>query len=290
MYSDEQIYECKEREEMPFLKNQNINMLFDIILEAEIIQSNDVNEIKRILIDKMDKYIRKNSYQGKSLIQINKEFINSLLQPQKQEQDKYNDDRVIFTIEDIQADRMDTFQKNVERKKLEFQDAVNIKIPEPPKFSDDIDKPIKEIESLISKTIAERNFEIEKIHQGVNQKQVEQFLKSQETSLKNNKNISPNNQNQNIKLIKIEKTDIKPEPLDVIELISESKEERNSIFSKLKMIPGSNQPDSLNSFNEKLINQPNDLKNPASMDDIFYLSKKLDALEEKIDRLLKSQK
>jgi len=290
MYSDEQIYECKEREEMPFLKNQNINMLFDIILEAEIIQGNDVNEIKRTLIDKMDKYIRKKSYQGKSLIQINKEFINSLLEPQKQEPN--NEDRVIFTIEDIQADRMDSFQKNVERKKLEFQDAVNIKIPEPPKFSDDIDKPIKEIESLISKTIAERNFEIEKIHQSVNQKQAEQFLKGQETSLKNNKNIPPNipPKNQNIKFIKIEKTDIKQEPLDVIELISESKEERNSIFSKLKMIPGSKEDDSLSSFDENIINQQNNLKNPASMDDIFYLSKKIDGLEEKIDRLLNSKK
>jgi hypothetical protein len=96
--------------------------------------------------------------------------------------------------------------------------------------------------------------------------------------------------NQNIKFIKIEKTDIKLEtnPLEVIELQPEFAEERNSIFSKLKMIgEGEGEGEgSLSSFDRNIINPRNNLKTPHT--DILSLSKKIDSLEEKIDLLLKS--
>jgi len=202
----------REREYEPFLKQENINMLFDIILEAELIPNGNQRDLRENVFNEMIHFFKREKTTGKSLIHLNKEFINSLIAEKKPRQQIQH-----VKVEDIQLERLSSFQKNLDRKKTEFQDAVNLKIPETPNFSDDMDKPITEIESLISKTIMERNFEIEKIHQNVNKSKVQQFLKSQETSVKK---PPPDNLNPNIKFIKIEKTDIKPETvsLNVIDL------------------------------------------------------------------------
>jgi hypothetical protein len=96
------------------------------------------------------------------------------------------------------------------------------KIPEKPKFADDMDKPISEMEDLIAKTLAQRNFDISQIQMNIDKEKVDNFLKAQDTSIKAEKmgshkyNINDNE----VKFIKIGSEDIDVSISPTLDLIS----------------------------------------------------------------------
>ena len=70
-----------------------------------------------------------------------------------------------YRTEDLKAERLDFFDKQLNQKRQEFESAITLKKPTPPIFEDSkmLDKPISNMEELIAQTMAQRNFDISNI-------------------------------------------------------------------------------------------------------------------------------
>jgi hypothetical protein len=215
---------------MDFLNKENIDLIWEVILDAQLF---DINEHKQNIQDTHDLFIeqirlfnqreKKNpSSQTQTLIDMNKNFITGFLEKISQPRNNSKSGSVV-TSQDIQNERKTAFENELSKKRNEFDHAMNVTIPEPPNFKDNlIDQPIGgNMEMLIAQTLAQRNLELEKIHienkNEINPEQLKQFLNSQETSIKNEKHIQANSTNsftggREIKYIQIGET--VDEPLD----------------------------------------------------------------------------
>ena len=151
------------------------------------------------------------------------------------------------TAEDIQATRMSDFEKQFQQKQTEFSSAMTMQVPDKPKFNDEADHPISEMEDLIARTLAQRNFDIDQIHQNLDREKGEGFLKSQETSLKSEKNISKSSINTNtynkvqneVKYIKIGSEDL-PQLAETIELGIDHYGKKNVSWANDRVRPDDN--------------------------------------------------
>ena len=143
---------------------------------------------------------------------------------------------------------------------------MSIPVPEIPHFSDDYnEKPISEMEKLIAQTIAERNYDIERIHKNtastVATNEGAKWLISEETSVK----IKPPQQKpadlQTIRYIKIgeevERKDtvihLTPEPIIPAN--------NNSFFQKLKLKEPVKKPEPVKEPVKELAEEITELKN-----------------------------
>jgi hypothetical protein len=109
--------------------------------------------------------------------------------PQQQQQHSANNppqSKQLFKAEDIQAERLNAFERGLADKKNDFMTAMSVPVPETPRFSDNTtDEPIgSAMEELIARTLAQRNFEIDNFNKTVNKEDVEKWLKPSETSVK----------------------------------------------------------------------------------------------------------
>jgi hypothetical protein len=90
------------------------------------------------------------------------------------------------TAKDIQNARQSEFDHELSQAKDQFLKAMALPIPEKPSFSEEMDKPIGEMEDLIARTLAQRNFDLEQLqNSAVDKQRVDRFLSSQQTSVKN---------------------------------------------------------------------------------------------------------
>jgi hypothetical protein len=191
-----------------FIKPYNVEILWEVILDENVINTNDPNQlinIKNYFNNQLRTY-----YEGEkmnpnafNLFQLNKNFISNFItnihtqQNQQKPQLTLKNHSVasgsqqkpdLVTSDDIHTDRKNKFDNDLAARVNEFQNAMALPIPEIPKFSDKLDKPINEMEALIAQTLAQRNFEIEQIHKGTNKNDAEKWLKGEITSIKSNKN------------------------------------------------------------------------------------------------------
>jgi hypothetical protein len=118
-------------------------------------------------------------------MEMNKKFISLIMnsfRPVNQEPQV----KQLFKAEDIQAERMNAFERGLAEKKNDFMSAMSVPVPEAPKFSDSSrDEPIGgAMGELIARTLAQRNFDVESIHRATNKEDVEKWLKPSETSVK----------------------------------------------------------------------------------------------------------
>jgi hypothetical protein len=88
--------------------------------------------------------------------------------------------------EDIQHSRITKFEKNLHDMKTEFTKAMSIPVPPIPEFKDKIEEPLSDFEIEIKKTIAQRNYDIEKYPPKFNVND-SSWLIAQDTSIKNEK-------------------------------------------------------------------------------------------------------
>ena len=183
-----------------FISNENVELIWEIIIDTDMIKSKqniNVSQMRQYFIEKTKIFYEneKNTYQN--LTQMNKSFISLIVkdiqqileksssqqQPLQQQQQKAPS---IVTAQDIQAERKSTFDKNLNQKQEEFMAAMSVHVPEAPKFNDKMDEPIGgNMAELISRTLAQRNFEMDQIHKNTNKSDVENWLKPAETSIKN---------------------------------------------------------------------------------------------------------
>jgi hypothetical protein len=115
----------------------------------------------------------------------------------------------LITYEEIQNDKRSQFEKDLNRRQEDFTNSMALPVPPVPKFTDDkLDEgPISEIEKAIKDLTSQRNYDVEQISKNNNNNlnsNTDNWLKSQETSVKNDKmnpqlsNINGNNVNNSI--------------------------------------------------------------------------------------------
>jgi hypothetical protein len=123
-------------------------------------------------------------------MEMNKKFIslimNSFNSQRQQQITNQHQTKQLFKAEDIQAERLNAFEKGLAEKKNDFMNSMSVPVPEAPKFSDNSrDEPIgTAMGELIARTLAQRNFEIESFNKNSNKEDVEKWLKPAETSVK----------------------------------------------------------------------------------------------------------
>jgi len=203
-----------------FLNTENISMIWDVITDEEIFKflSRDIqNKVANIFTSNLKGFFESEIQNTNNLIDINKKYIMLILnyikknfpaqQPNKikihNEIISSTPEKELITYEEIQNDRKSQFEKDLNKRQEEFTNSMTIPVPSVPEFVDkNVDAPIREMEKIIKEMTAQRNYEVEFINK--NYQQTDNWLKPQETSIKNDKNLSStiisNEQNENNKL------------------------------------------------------------------------------------------
>jgi hypothetical protein len=210
-----------------FLNNENVNVLWDVVIDEDIIkrqsrefQENILNLFRSNLKGFYDAECKKTT----NLVDMNKKYILLILNHANKQiaqnvkpeyrkikildelpQKKVNE---LITYEEIQNDKRSQFEKDLNRRQEEFTNAMALPVPPVPKFTDNLEEgPISEIEKAIKELTSQRNYDVEQISKNNNNNlnsNTDNWLKPQETSVKNDKmnpqlsNINGQNGNTNV--------------------------------------------------------------------------------------------
>jgi hypothetical protein len=301
-----------------FVQNDNIEMLWDVISDEDIfkyLSQNIQYNIQQLFISNVKSFYENEKTTTNTLKDLNKKYILLILNhikttyPYKPTKIKIHDEEnkqnqlnpinpmnpmnpmninsqnEFITFEEIQNDRQNKFDKEYNKKQQEFENSMTIQKPPVPEFSDkDSDGPIKEMDKIIEQMQKQRNYEIEEFNRTYNSNvQTNNWLTPQETSLKNeklnfddnanDKNANNNNKktvsfdnNDKINIYETPETNIQ----DNIHIQIHNDEEDMNIFSKLKM---------------KTMDT-NTTTEHKKEDKIIQLERKINKLDEKMDKIL----
>lgn len=153
-----------------FITNENIDLLWEIILEEEFIRKvvsrEKIVEFRNYFIVQIKEFQNATAKLNIPLVQLNKQFITNFMTVMRSQQPvpQVPSNKQLYTSQEIQAERKSQFENDLTRKQNEFTRAMSVPVPEIPKFGEDLDKPIgSAMDELIAKTLAERNYEIQQI-------------------------------------------------------------------------------------------------------------------------------
>jgi hypothetical protein len=302
-----------------FLDKENIELLWEVLTDEPLIKQLCDTEIKiktilHIFQTNLHEFFDREKNNCTSLIDLNKKYIVLIINyvmkinnnSNFQEIPTNNQYRKIkihqeepvkqsITFEEIQNDRKTLFEKELNKKQEEFTNSMSLPVPPVPNFSDKLDQPISEIELEIKRIQEQRNYDIEIINntnKNSNSSVDENWLKPQETSIKNEKLAKLNSitglniiLNTNNKHISWEDEKIQEGKVEYHEEYIQDNEEEINIFGKLKKI--NNTPS--NSSDNSLDNTPNNYI-PNYQLQIDDLKKEISALNEKLDIFLEKYK
>jgi hypothetical protein len=194
-----------------FLNKNNISLLWDVFLDEIKIDRNNIDLLKniKIVFEANIKPFSKQINSNLPLIDINKNFLTQIVLavnrifPQLKNENQFkqiaisNEDiSVPYKIEDIQAERKNNFELELEKKKMELENYMTFQKPKNLDFSDkNLDGKITAIDSLIAEKMAQRKLDIEQIQTNNNIIPPENWLKPTETSVKINKYMEQTNNN-----------------------------------------------------------------------------------------------
>ena len=216
-----------------FLSSENLTLIWSIIVDEEITKSIDLNQLKIMFNNNLKGFNDFEVIKSKSLIEMNKKYIKLMLdyitnlKKQNIENTKNDISNISkikieqITHDEIQSEKLNQFDKDLNLRKQEFDSLINKSIPAVPKFSDKIDEPIHELDKIIKDMTAQRNYDIEQINYKNNSNE---WLTSTKTSIKNEKiqpKPPPHTQTQTqplIKTIKIDKKNIESNLSTIIDL------------------------------------------------------------------------
>ena len=173
-----------------FLSRENVDMLVEILLDDKPNKTQgDVNQIIQEINVFRNTHLNSSAVSNVSLLELNQQFLKRMIsqtQPLQQSlplptsskpslelpsslQSPSNSNMSLqssgYRNEDLKAERLDFFDKQLNQKRQEFESAITLKKPTPPIFEDSkmLDKPISNMEELIAQTMAQRNFDISNI-------------------------------------------------------------------------------------------------------------------------------
>ena len=283
-----------------FMQQENVEMLWDVLKDSVIYEFMPKDErvlFRQHVVENVRGFYNKERHETQSLMEMNKKFIEVMLNslkpatPVKQMQKP----DALYTAKHIQDDRQQQFERQLTQKKEEFDNAINVKAPPTPNFTDQLDKPISEMESLIAKAVAQRNYEMEQIHKlNSSNPASQQFLSAQDTSLKNEKQRDNDNA---LKQIKISKEDIGQKYVEpsVIHLKAPTKapikqQQLQELEKRITINEELNETHYYNNAAASSHNNVNDMVESMSLNNIFLKLKKLPAaptVQEQLDAINK---
>ena len=235
-----------------FLSRDNVDMLIEILLDDKPSKTqSDINQIIQELNVFRNTHINASSPKT-TLLELNQTFLKRMVQGQQQQsplqqqphqqqphqqqyqQQQYQQQQVTkYKVEDLKAERMDFFDQQLAQKRNEFEAAITLKKPAVPTFEDSrlLDEPISDMETLMAKTLAQRNLDIP-------------FVAANPSSWLSSANTSVRSEKTENKQVMLDISEIYEQPTSKYEQppqsskkISWSEEESTtlpSIFSKLK--------------------------------------------------------
>ena len=209
-----------------FLTNDNMNLLWDVITDEDILKnrSKDVIDIVHEMFQtNINSFYNIEKRKSTSLIELNKKYIMQILNYVNNIIGRSNKVKEeLHTHADIQKDRRSQFEQELTIKQQEFNTSMTVPVPNTPNFNDNLDQPLSDIENDIKKLTEQRKYDIDKINNNYNK--ADDWLKSKETSIKGEKiqpsdTIKGNQPNEpKIKYIKIDKETIVDDSKNIIDL------------------------------------------------------------------------
>ena len=188
-----------------FLQKENINMLWDVISDEDIFKflTRDVqSKISQLFLNNITGFFETERTKTNNITDINKKYILLILNHIKKNypyqmpnkikiEEPIKNVKELITYEEIQNDRASQFEKDLNKRQEEFTNAMTLKVPNVPEFSDNFaDTPIKDMDKIIKEMTSKRNYEVEQINRNYsnnNSDNGDNWLKPQETSIKKEK-------------------------------------------------------------------------------------------------------
>ena len=156
-----------------FNTNKNKGMLWNILLKGGKFNNLPQDFDAQQLFEKHISQIEIKSDMNTPLVNLNKNFLTSLLS-----------EITVYTTnpQDIKQQQADRFNSSLKEKQDSFHDSMKIKAPDAIDFSDkNEDKPIGDIERLIEEQRAKRNLDIPKVPQ-TDERSVQDWLSGNSNS------------------------------------------------------------------------------------------------------------
>ncbi len=220
-----------------FITKSNILLLWEIISENEYIKNNpielnNVNEFMNRIIPQFFEAERKTL---PDLISMNKKFLQymySIIQKQISSTQK----KELITNAEIKEKRLNQFDSDLSRAQQEFKNSMSLPVPDTPNFTDKLDEPMDEMDTTVKRMIAQRNMDLNQMYNSQYKvSDVDNWLKSSETSVKKDKNQEKYNTNK-VKYIKIDeeidKSVLSNVVIDLDERVKQFEETNNKINKK----------------------------------------------------------
>lgn len=262
-----------------FLKQNNIQLLWEVILDHEsMVNKNrkELEEINNLFQQSISQFyekerINQNQSHNINLMSINKKYISMFIN-NISSININTSNKPLITHEEIQENRMTQFEKEYANKQRDFTNSMTLPVPATPNFSDKKDIPLDEMDIIMQRTIEQRNLEFEQFQNlsNKNHVQVESWLKPAETSIKVEKNSNSNN---NIKYIKISNDNIDNNIIksDIIDLTKNNDERKHISWGENKIYDVYGHDGiSLNNKNESKYETNNESNNEnKKIDNIF---------------------
>jgi hypothetical protein len=190
-----------------------------------------------------------------------------------------------ITYEEIHNDRKNQFDKDLNNRQEEFMNAMSLKVPPVPDFTDKMqEEPIMEMDKIIKEMIMQRNYEIEVINKDLSNSNSVNMLQSQETSIKSEKktftNLEINTEKENNNLLH-NKKNVSWGYKETREYKENDKIMEDTIFNKLKKINNNN-----NNNNSGVITNETMELNNINENKINSLENQIKILNEKVNIIL----
>lgn len=169
-----------------FLTDANAQMIWDIMQESRVyndVEYQDQIEIRKHFIQNMRSFYEQKGRGIPHLFEQNKLFIGTVLNEYRSKEKPFK--KEVYTAKEIQAERASQFERDLDKRRNDFENSIAVQKPLAPVFADKMDKPISEMSALIAKTMAERELEINQIHKGLTRSP--QLQTPMETSVRHEK-------------------------------------------------------------------------------------------------------
>jgi hypothetical protein len=244
-----------------FLTEENVSMLFEIIMDEDLMQVQPpevIDATKFVFYNNIRGFYENEKSNAQDLVDLNKQYIMLILRHVKSELIKKPavKSNQHVTFEEIQNDRRTQFERDLNAKQSDFTSAMTVPVPPVPKFRDDAqDESAVEMELAIKQMTQQRKYDVDQI---ANSFTGSNFAPPQETSINNEKFRRPiikqfiptqpqqqpqqpqpqQQKNQGIRYIKIENAEAQLDETSIVDLtkrVDDSSFEKN-IFSKLKKV------------------------------------------------------
>ena len=281
---------------LEFVTNENVDLLWEVIMENKKVDNKD--EFRKYFIDNLKSFFQEQQKEFApgnkfDLVETNKKFIRQfVIHVAREGTPQTNTSGTFVTAEEIQKNRMSEFEQEFFKKQNEFKQFMTHQVPETPQFSEKLnDEPIGDMKNLIAMTLTQRNLDIDQIQSNIDKKEVEKWLKGQDTSIKPTIKSATPQINKTIKYIKIgDEIDTTTNAVEIHEnqmkksvswedddgpnSNKDEKEMQNTmhLFSKLKQVSN--------------VNLGDETHNMKMMDKMESMMKKIDELNNKINAFI----